>query len=199
MLKVVYLLCKIVFTLLKNMKEIEIKAKIGDIEKMREKLLALGCEFSEPLFQKDVVFLPVGVEFSNIVVGTPVVRIRLSNDKATLTLKKKISQGSELIKLEKEVIVGDKNVARGIVEQMGFHEVIRVSRKRAECGYRDMTICLDEVFGLGSFIEVEKMSADDDGEKIQKYLFGFLQTLGIGESEKVTKGYDTLLYEKAKK
>jgi len=43
------------------------------------------------------------------------------------------------------------------------------------------------------------MKEDEDGEKVQKDLFDFLQMLGIGESEKVTKGYDTLLYEKAKK
>lgn len=177
------------------MKEIEIKAKIDDIEKMRGKLLALGCEFSQPLFQEDAIFLPVGIEFSDIIKGTPVVRIRLSNNNVILTLK----QGVGLIKLEKEVVVSDKNTTREIVEQMGFHEVVMVSKERIECKYRDMTVCLDKVVELGSFIEVEKMSADDDGEKIQKDLFDFLQTLGIGESEKVTKGYDTLLYEKAKK
>ncbi len=180
------------------MKEIEIKAKIDNIEKMREKLLALGCEFSEPLFQEDIIFLPVGIEFSDIIKGTPVVRIRLSNDKVTLTLKKKISQGNELIKLEKEIIISDKNTAREIVEQMGFHEVLKVNKERIECGYQDMTVCLDEVAGLGSLIEVEKMSEDEDSAKVQKSLFAFLQTLGIDEGDKVTKGYDTLLYEKVK-
>ncbi len=184
---------------LKIMKEIEIKAKIDDIEKMRGKLLVLGCQFREPLFQEDVIFLPVGIEFSDIIKGTPVVRIRLSNDKVTLTLKKKISQGNELIKLEKEIIISDRNTAREIVKQMGFHEVIKVSKERSECGYKDMTICLDMVEGLGTFIEVEKMSENEDGAEVQRNLFDFLQTLGIGEREKVTKGYDTLLYEKAKK
>jgi adenylate cyclase class IV len=54
---------------------------------------------------------------------------------------------------------------------------------------------LDEVDGLGSYIEVEKMS-DEDGEKIQNELFDFLQILGVSKEDRVLKGYDTLMWLK---
>jgi len=55
-------------------------------------------------------------------------------------------------------------------------------------------ICLDEVEGLGSFIEVEKTSAED-GEAIQEELFNFLESLGVKREDRVFKGYDTLKYD----
>ena len=184
---------------LKKIREIEVKAKITNIESLSQKLVNLGCQFGVPLTQKDIIFLPIGVEFSEIVKGTPIVRIRNSNSAVTLTLKKGIISDNELIKLEKEVIVNDEQKAIEIVEYMGFHEVLRVKKTRTECQYEEMTICIDNVVGLGNFIEVEKLSDNENNEKdekIQDCLFDFLQSLGINGDDRITKGYDTLIYEK---
>lgn len=177
------------------MKEIEVKAKITNIESLYKKLANLGFQFDAPLTQEDVIFLPKGIEFSEIVKGTPVVRVRNSNGVITLTLKKRVISGNELIKLEKEVVVSDKQKAIEIVEQMGFHEVVRVEKTRKECKFKEMTICIDNVVGLGSFIEVEKLSGNEKDEETQDLLFNFLQSLGINSEDRVTKGYDTLIYE----
>jgi len=179
------------------MKEIEVKAKITNIESLNERLTNLGCQFGSSLIQEDIIFLPIGVEFSEIVKGTPVVRVRNSNNIITLTLKKRVISENELIKLEKEVIVSDKQMVIEVVEQMGFHEVVRVEKTRIECKYEEMTICIDNIVGLGHFIEVEKLSENEKDEKIQDYLFNFLQSLGINSENRVTKGYDTLIYEKS--
>ncbi len=177
------------------MKEIEVKAKITNIESLSEKLANLGCQFGVSLTQEDVIFLPIGIEFSEIVKGTPVVRVRNSSDIITLTLKKRVISENELIKLEKEVIVSDKQKAIEIIEHMGFHEVVRVEKKRTECKYKEMTICIDNIIGLGDYIEIEKLSENEKDEEIQDYLFSFLQSLGINSEDRVTKGYDTLIYE----
>ena len=58
-----------------------------------------------------------------------------------------------------------------------------------------MTICLDKVEGLGEFIEVEKITEQDDSIQTQKKLFDFLKSLGISEEDQVFKGYDTLIEE----
>lgn len=178
------------------MKEIEVKAKIENIEIVKEKIATLGCQFGNELIQEDVIFLPVGIKYNEIVKGTPVVRVRNSNGVITLTLKKRVIEGSELIKLEKEIIINDKQKAIEIIEHMGFHEVVRVNKKRIECEHDEMTICLDEIEGLGNFIEVEKMSDNENETKVQSQLVDFLVTLGIENENIVTKGYDTLIYEK---
>lgn len=179
------------------MKEVEVKAKITNIESLSERLANLGCQFGTSLIQEDVIFLPIGVEFSEIVKGTPVVRVRNSNGVITLTLKKRVISENELIKLEKEVVVSDKQKAIEIVDHMGFHEVVRVEKTRIECEHEEMTICIDNIVGLGNFIEVEKLSENEKEEEIQDYLFNFLQSLGINSEDRVTKGYDTLIYEKS--
>jgi len=181
------------------MKEIEVKAKITNIQNIKKKLTSLGCQLDVPLIQEDIIFLPVGIEFSGIIKGTPVVRIRNSSDIITLTLKKRVFNDNELIKLEKETVVSDKQMALEIVEHMGFHEVVRVSKERIECKYKDMTVCIDEVAGLGDFIEIEKLSEDENNKAVQDCLFNFLQSLGVNSENRITKGYDTLIYEKTVK
>lgn len=183
------------------MKEIEVKARIASVESFKEKLEQLGCRFDTPHIQHDIVFLPVGVEFSNKTKETPAVRIRNSNEIITLTLKKRSSGDNELINIEKEVVVSDKQEALDIVKHMGFHEVAKVSKRRFECTYENMTICIDDVVGLGQFIEVERLLENDsthNDKEIQDELFDFLRSLEVNDDDRVTKGYDILMYEKSK-
>ncbi len=178
------------------MREIEIKAKISDTKTIHDKLVSLGCVFSDSTTQEDLIFLPVGINFSDIIKGTPVVRIRNTDGLSILTLKKRIATETELVKLEKEVITNNKDETAEIVKHMGFYEAVRVNKKRIQCDYKEMTICLDEVENLGCFIEVEKMS-EDGGEEVQRELADFLISLDIDKENFVTKGYDTLIYEKS--
>lgn len=178
------------------MKEIEVKATISDVGIFKEKLEKLGCSFGDPLIQDDSIFFPIGIGFPEIVKDTPVVRVRDSNGTVTLTMKKRMTSDNELIKLEKEVVVSDKQEAIEIVEHMGFHMAAGVHKKRIECAYQGMTICIDEVTGLGSFIEVEKLSEADNYREIQDELFDFLRSLGVDDSDRVTIGYDVIMYKK---
>lgn len=175
------------------MKEVEVKVKISNIKDIKSKLSKLGCEFSETLVQKDKIYLHNTTEFSNIKKGDIVLRIRNSNGKFILTLKKQLE--NELDNLEKEIIINDQEQGNSILELMDFREVVNVSKKRIKCKYQDFEICLDEVDKLGTFIEIEKMSYVEDSLKIQNELFQFLETLGVKKEEQIFKGYDTLIYE----
>lgn len=176
------------------MKEIEIKARVQDIRSLQKKLISWGCNFTEPILQEDQIFLANGLTFSDIQKETAVVRVRQSGSVCLLTLKKRLLDKDELVKLEEEVIVSDRDRAVAILQHMGYHEVVRVNKKRVECPYEDLTICLDEVTRLGSFIEVEKLTEDDDITKTQKRLVEFLRSLGIDESDRIFQGYDTLMH-----
>lgn len=180
------------------MKEIEVKATISDIGIFKEKLKKLGCSFCDPLIQDDSIFFPIGIGFPEIVKDTPVVRVRDSNGTVTLTMKKHMTNDNGLTKLEKEVVVSDKQETMDIIEHMGFYLAANVHKKRMECAYQGMTICIDEVAGLGSFIEVEKLSEADNYREIQDELFDFLRSLGVCDGDRVTIGYDVIMYEKNK-
>src|SRR3989344_924740 len=178
------------------MKEVEVKAKIKNLEEVKEKLQKLGCVFSKPLIQKDKIYLHKNTMFQNVTKGKVILRIRDSNGIFIITLKKQLE--NELDNIEREVIVNDPIEAEEILKEMDYKEVIIVFKKRVKCKYKDLEICLDNVEGLGEFIEVEKLTKDEESLKIQKELFEFLESLGIEKKDQVFKGYDTLLYEQQK-
>lgn len=176
------------------MKEIEVKARVKNIDEVKVKLIGLGSVFSEPLVQKDIVYLHQSLAFKDIKRGTSVLRIRNANGKYTLTLKKQLE--NELDNIEREIVFDDFQQAADILQYMDYREVVRVTKTRVKCRYQDLTICLDDVEGLGRFIEVEKMSEIADSAEVQKSLFEFLQTLGVAKEDQVFKGYDTLIVGK---
>jgi len=175
------------------MNEIEVKAKVSSFTEIQSKLTKLGCYFSETLIQKDKIFLPNGIEFPDKTKGTLFLRIRDSNGIYILTLKKQLD--TEFENIEREIVIDNPGQADEMLKLMNYHEVLKVSKKRIKCKYECMEICLDEVERLGSFVEVEKMTIEDDTEKIKKELFEFLETLGINKEYQIFKGYATLIYE----
>lgn len=174
-------------------KEIEVKARIDNINELMEKIRALGVTFSEPMVQHDTVFLPKGIQFADIVPGTNILRIRQQDCKTLFTLKQRSK--FELSKIEKELEVSNPEIAEEIIELLGFYEVVRIDKTRMSGIYKNFTICIDEVTGLGTFIEIEKITAEDE-EEVQTELFQFLESLGIEKKDIIEKGYDTLLLQK---
>jgi adenylate cyclase class 2 len=179
------------------MKEIEVKSKINKVDDFIKEAKKHGFIFANYKAQYDRIFLPQGVKFSEIVPGVPVVRIRnQDNQKITLTLKKRIL--NELDKIEHEIIIDNELEASKMLENMNFYEVLTVNKKRKEGHFEDLSICVDEVDDLGTFVEAEKICEDDDGPKIQEELFCLLESLGIKREDRITNGYDTLIYKKLK-
>lgn len=177
-------------------KEIEVKAKVKDLVVVKTKLEELGCTFSEPVIQDDTIFVNFAGDFTKFVPGTNFLRIRKAKGKVLFTLKQ--PQKNELDCIEKEVEISDAGQFRGALELMGYHEAVQVYKTRTKTRFNDMEICLDDVKGLGSFVEVEKIT-DGDGDAVQETLFNFLETVGVKREDRVINGYDTLVYLNGKK
>jgi adenylate cyclase class 2 len=152
-------------------KEIEVKAKVKDFGSIKSQLEKMGCRWSDPIIQNDQIFMRKGLNFENIKLGDEVLRIRQAKGKSLFTLKK--TQTNHLDKIEREVEISDPVIFREALEYMDFHKEVEVHKTRIKTNYEDMEICLDEVKGLGSFVEVERMTGDD-AVKTQKELFAFL-------------------------
>ena len=76
---------------------------------------------------------------------------------------------------------------------MNYSEVVRVSKVRRTANHEGMQICLDEVRGLGTFVEVDRMVDEGNTEAIQEELFQFLEQSGISRDQRVLQGYDSLV------
>ncbi|MBI3888539.1 class IV adenylate cyclase [Candidatus Nomurabacteria bacterium] len=182
------------------MYEVEVKAHLQNRKEVIKRLKTFGCKFSKELHQVDRIFLPEGIPLPEPL-GTPVFRVRKENEKVLFTLK--ITQSGRQDCIERELEILDGSMMVEIVKHIKFYEIPIVDKKRIKTHVGDIEIVLDTVKGLGDFIEAEKIVTAKNPEKrkkIQRELFDFLGTLGIGEKDRVYEGkYPIMLWEKRMK
>lgn len=172
--------------------EIEIKAHIRNKSKLLQQLRKIGKEIST-VIQIDRIFLPQGSTFDTLKPGTPVLRIRKVGHDIVFTLK--IRNGLDLAKIEKETKVTDEKSLREILIALNYREVLVLRKKRTEFSYKNVSICLDKVDGLGEFVEIETFSRKNVSS-VQLGLETILYSLGIDKDDLVYEGYDTMMAEK---
>ena len=173
------------------MAEIEVKAKVADFTQIIKKIQQLGCTLSDPIQQIDKNYLRNGDKYEDVDKhNTPVLRIRWEKNQTFFTIKYK--RTTELDNIEKEVIVSDGNELESMLQIMDYYAAMQINKVRRKTRYGEYEICLDQVEGLGSFIEVEKIT-EEDAKKVQKELMEFLISLGIDKKSRIKHGYDMLL------
>ena len=178
------------------MKEIEVKAKLSDRKSVIEKLSSLGYIFTEPVKQKDMVFAKEVGTLEKYNSNEVFLRIREINEgKILFTVKKPLTNLLE--KYEYEVEVSSKDEMVKAIELIGFKLAVNTDKSRITTRHNGCEICIDEIDGLGSFIEMEKMSENADIKKTQDELFAFLLSIGVKAEDRVHFGYDILTLRKA--
>jgi adenylate cyclase class 2 len=73
---------------------------------------------------------------------------------------------------------------------MGFRPTVRIVKRRRVGRVGSLSVCVDEVSGLGTFLEVEMIT--DRVVDATRELDAFVRSLGIA-SQPVTQTYDSLL------
>lgn len=176
-------------------KEIEVKAKVDNLEELAKKLESLGIELSEPITQNDQTFVDENYgDYAAFQPDKNILRIRENNEKFIFTLKQ--PKSNEMDALERETEITDPTEFKEALLLMGYKSVVEIHKVRRKAKYKDYEICLDEVKELGTFVEVEKITNDDNAEEVQEGLFQFLESLGVKREDGVTNGYDTMVYKK---
>ncbi len=173
------------------MREIEVKARIDEKNKLLEVLKSQGVELSEPLKHHDVVYSRPGA-----VTAAPDeiwLRVRTENDKTVyFTLKKQVS--SQLDSIEHEVTVSSSDEITAIINQLGYVLYSDLTKTRQKAKVGDVEICLDEIPGLGVFIEAEKLCDDNVvGSAVEAELWELLNKFGVTQNDQETNGYDVLV------
>lgn len=179
--------------------EIEAKFKLST-DVTRNKLIAvLESQFVAPIsikHQIDTVFLLPEQVDAPIIPGSKIMRIRDILDLETGELRQslitlKVEGQTKLASSEYEFTVDDGNIARQMLVALGWREVVTVDKVRLESKTEDYTICIDDVAGLGLFIELEVLAEDDvDVDTLQKQMHSFLKSLNI-DGELWNIPYDT--------
>ena len=136
--------------------EVEIRAKVDNLEDVKEKLDEFCASFIKTEKQVDRVFgHPMFLDSEiKIIEGGLSARIRQINDKAFLEFKEIIRKGGGI---EVSSKLSKVDVGLKLLEKLKFEEAFIVSKLRQSFSYDGFEICLDNVDKLGMFIEIEKM------------------------------------------
>jgi adenylate cyclase class 2 len=166
------------------MLEVEIKAKI-EIEPMEKRLAELGAEFINRTHQKDVYFRHPCHDFKK---SDEALRVRKVEGEYFLTYK-----GEKLdleTKTRKEIQIRAEKGIFNLLKSLGFSSIREVEKWRSFYQWKDLKIYLDEVKGLGNFLELEGTSW-----KHKEKMFELLQKLGVEKRTLTRKSYLELLEE----
>ena len=179
--------------------EVESKFKLAS-DITRDNLIAiLKSQFIARISVKrqiDTVFLLPEQVDAPIVPGSKIMRVRDVLNPETGELQQslmtlKVEGQAKLVSDEYEFAVDDGNAARQMLTALGWQEVVTVDKVRLESKTEDYTICIDEVAGLGLFIELEVLAEDDaNANNIQQQMYSFLKNLNI-DGELWKTPYDT--------
>jgi len=136
--------------------EVEIRAKVGDFDAIKQRFKEIGISFVKSERQMDKIFGAKKFLDSEhkIVEGGIVARIREIDDKIKLEFKE-ISREKGGIELSCEA--PNIEMAVKMLEKLDFEEAFTIKKDREVYSYQNFEICLDEVEQLGNFIEIEKM------------------------------------------
>ena len=92
---------------------------------------------------------------------------------------------------ELETKISDKIQMQKILKALHFENFVTIDKKRLAYEYKkELEIALDQVKGLGYFIEVESINNTGGVQKAHKKLLEFLQKeLGISKTQTIPGGY----------
>jgi len=171
------------------MLEIEIKAVLADPGSMKKLLRKIGAGAGPILQETDYYYQHPSRDFGQT---NEALRLRMTNGQCRVTYKGPRLPGQAKIRLEAETDIGDYAVMKIIFEKLGFRQVGVVEKKRVVFHLEGATICLDEVMGLGTFVELEKMG--EDKQIIEQELLALAERLGIVTFE--SKSYLAMILSK---
>ncbi len=150
--------------------EVEIKAKIEDVEKIEEKIKNLNAHLVKEVVEEDIYFNHPCRDFSDTDEA-----LRIRNDK-TLTYKgRKVDIDTKSREEITAKICNIENTIK-ILEKLGFHKAGEVRKRRKYYKIGKITISIDYVENLGNFIEIECIG---DYEDCKEAVIGFSRILKL--------------------
>ncbi|MEO0183960.1 MAG: CYTH domain-containing protein [candidate division WOR-3 bacterium] len=162
-------------------KGLQIKAK-GSIQE--ELLLKLGARKITATQQIDKYFTPTGF------LAYPITRVREEAGRKYITERDISHEEIATIRTSKYIMVGEEAVEKWIKER-GLKYVGLVSKRRTIYHWGKLIIAIDEVDGLGNFVEMHSEISID-----LPLLLGFLNVLGIEKTAIERHSYIELILAK---
>jgi adenylate cyclase class 2 len=172
-------------------REIEVKYRVRNLPALEAELSRRGITLSSPVHQDDQAYAQNGWRYGMSKLGVAFARLRTQGGHHLFTLKRPTH--NELACLEFETEVADRDQMHQAILHMGFYPTVRIVKTRRTGRLGELSLSLDDVDGLGAFLEVEKLiGPGQSGEAVQADLHAFAGSLGQ-DLERTTDTYDSLV------
>ncbi len=165
--------------------EVEIKFRAD--ESVEDKIRSVA-EFICEKVEEDVYFNSPVRDFRE---SDEALRVRRDGEEVRLTYKGPKVDPETKTREEVEIEVNDYRKALEILSRLGFRVIRKVVKRRRIYRYGEVTICLDDVEGLGKFVEIEVKSDDVDSAK--RKVFEVAELLGLDPSNSIRESYLEML------
>ena len=173
--------------------EIEVRLRLDHGPSALAALDALGLVLDEGIMQDDQAYAPVGWGYGECRLGITFARLRTAGGQHSFTVKRPITDVRTCI--EHECRVSNREAMHDAILLMGFRPTIRIVKTRRSGRLGELSVCLDDVHGLGLFLEMEALARPgDDLAEIRQSLETFIQMLDL-PAERCFDTYDALIHE----
>jgi len=130
----------------------------------------------------------------NLPANDEALRVREEGGRCWLTYKGPKRGG--LVKVREELEVGfqSREVLLELFERLGFLALAEVRKRRRVYRWGRVSICFDQVLGLGRFVEIE-IAEGDDASKAGDLLGAVARKMGLDPKSAVTESYLEMLLQ----
>ena len=174
------------------MREIEVKYRVDDLEGLLATLKSRGIDVSDPLHQDDQAYAPAEWQFGDSKLGVSFLRLRTVAGRHYFTLKQPAQNDQACLEYETEVT--DREAMHHAALNMGYRPTVRIIKTRRTASINGCSLCIDELEGVGGFIEAERMAPDEaDAQVVQAELAALIESLGA-VTTRTTETYDSLVH-----
>ena len=184
-----------------KMIEVEVKLLVEDLNEIKRKLVKIGFEESSFIEERDTYF---DNQQGDIRANDEALRVRETKDhrtgkiRAQINFKGKRLDAGTMTREELETGVENGEISRKILQAIGYIPVApEVIKERIMLRRESVTACLDNVRGLGEFLELEILA---DSKKQKDAALGqienILNNLGYQISDTVRTAYLSMLQKR---
>lgn len=170
--------------------EVEVKAKIGDFKSLKIELKKINAIKIREEHQKDTYFSSPIKDFAKTDEALRIREISIKNDVNTvITYKGPKIENTSKTREEIEIAIDNKYKINKLFENLGFKKAGIVVKNREIYELNEYIISLDNVEGLGPYIEIEVDL--EDGSDFQPALDGIFDTF---EKLRIFDGFERTSY-----
>ena len=177
------------------MYEVELKLR-ADHERVRAALADRGATEAGRVEQVDTYYDAPHRDFAET---DEALRIRRETvdgggrTEARVTYKGPLVEAASKTREEHETGVDDGETMAAVLESLGFSPAATVEKSRERFRLDGYAVTLDDVAGLGEFVEVEREAPESDLEAVREGAAEVLRSLGLDPDEQVRTSYLGLL------